>query len=486
MSFDSGPGPVDPTVVPGQPDPADPAGFYGQAGAYGAPTGPEFAPPAGPYGQAGPYAGPGGGPYGPYGPGYGGPGGPPRKSRAGLIAGIVGGGAVVLVVLVVAAFVLVSRGSSGGTGGNALDDLPAPKTLGRDPVPAEKTITARPADCGISKATAKALTPGASQDGVGGNCSWSSFDSDPSADLDVEYKTDVPGYPDTSSKVAGAIRTFNEETSDRTAPTGSTFKPMTGLGDDAAYRVGTDIAGHGVEAVVVFRAADLVTEVTYRSFDAKASSKLSKKFQRGAFTAAADVAKGLGVAANPAVAQPGQAAPVTVPSDVCGLVPQGLLKTLSGGDTDPLTHADSDDPLVDKDSIPDATTAGCTMSSYSNGDDRSLEVHVTGPTKPGADAAVKRAYLGAYYETRAEKPTGGGGRYFQALSGLGDEAFGSYLDGQRGRLSIEKNTAEVVVRTRTALVTVAFGNELSNGKLTQQQAIKGAYAVAQKVAARVK
>lgn len=469
MSYDSG---------PGQPDPADPTGFPGP-GTYGAPTGGEFAPPTGPYGQAGPYAGSAGGPYGPY-------GGPPRKNRTGLILGLAGGGVLVLVVLIGVVVALVVSSGGGGAGGDDLDKLAAPKTLGRDPVPPEKSITARPADCGISKATVKKLTPGGNQDGVGGDCSWSSFDSKPSADLDVDYKTETPSDPDTSSKVAAAISEFNQETSDQTAPTGSTYKPMTGLGDDAAYRVGADASGEGIEAVVVFRAADLVTEVTYRSYDAKMSAKLAKKFQSGVFTAAADVAKGLGVAADPAVAQPAKTAPVTVPSDVCGLLPKDLLTTLSGGDNDPLTSNDSDDSILERDSIPNATTTGCRVSSYNNGDDRSLEVHVTGPTKPGADAAVKRAYLGAYYEARAEKPTGGGtGRYFQALSGVGDEAFCSYVDGDRGNLGLDKNTAEVVVRSRTALVTVSFGNELSQGKLTQQ-AVKGAYAAAKAVAAKVK
>lgn len=468
MSFDSVPGP------------ADPAGsdFPGQTGSpYGAPTGQPFGAPTGPYGPYGP-----GGPTGPYGGGPGGPYGPsgPRKSHTGLILGIVGGAVVLVVLVAVAGFALI-RSSSGG-GGSDLDALPAPKTLGRDPVPAEKSITTRPTDCGVTKATVKSLTPGADMDGVGGNCSWSNYSDSADRELDVEYETDQPS-PDTTSKVAAAIQTFSQETSDQLSPTDSKFQPMTGLGDDAAYRVGADAAGDGIEAVVVFRTADLVTEVTYKSLEAKSST--TGKFRDGAFRAAADTAKALGVTANPAVAQATKSAPVTVPDDICGLLPGDLLKTL-GGEPDPSTESDDTDEVIDQQALPPgASTVGCSLTSYTESGDRSMEVHVISTPDASAAPMVARAYLGAYYEARAERPTSAG-RYFQALSGLGDQAFCSYLKGSRGHLIFGKDTAELVVRARTALITVTFGGEVSNSKLTRQQTVKGAYAVAQKVAAKVK
>jgi len=473
MSYDSGPGPVDPAAG-GPTRPVSP----GEPGVpYGAPGGqPYGGGQPGPYGPGGPYGGPGVPGYGPGGPGFAGPDGPPRrKGRGGLIAGLSIAG-VVVVALIVLAGVLVF-------GGDDIDDLPAPKTLGHDPVPAEKTITARPADCGVSKATLKALVPGRDTPSYGSDCNWSGYTDSVIRRLGVQYQDRAPA-PDKKSDVAAAIEQFDVSTSDSASLYGNVFKPMTGLGDDAAYAAGPE-DGRGVEATVVFRVADRVITVKYESLEAKASE--TEKYRRGVFRAAGEAAKALGATADPTVAKPAQTAPATVPSDVCKLVPEDLMTTL-GGDDDPFTHSDDTDDIINKQAIPSASTAGCRTSTFGgSGKDRSLEAHVTGATEPGADAAVKRQYLAAYYEARAERPTSGGsGRYFQALSGLGDEAFVSYLDGSRNGSLLGKNTAQVVIRSRTALITVEFGGELSESGLTQQQTINGAYAVAQKVAAGVK
>ena len=106
----SQPGMPGPYVQPGQPyGQPQPGGYgqpgqYGQPGPYGPPQQPgQYGPPGPPYGQPQP------GQYGqPYGQPYGGtpygqqPYGPPKKSRTGLVVGLV-----VLAVVVIAAAILL-------------------------------------------------------------------------------------------------------------------------------------------------------------------------------------------------------------------------------------------------------------------------------------------------------------------------------------------------------------------------------------------
>jgi len=440
------------------------------------PNDPAAAPP-GPYGPYGPPAPPPG-PFGPQDPGgratKKGPGGRPReKGNIRPVAGLVAAG-VALVALVLLAGAAFSGGGDGG--GDGIEDLAAPKTLGHDPVPAERSITTKPARCGIGRATVRALVPGAHGKRVDGDCAWTRPAGAGPA-LDVRYTT-VDSGSEKASRVAAAIGRFGRAT--------AAYTPVTGLGEDAAYAAGPPATGRGVEAVVVFRTADLVTTVTYKSRQATASA--AARFRRGAFRAAAEAAKALGAAANPAAAPVRRTAPVTVPSDVCKLVPEDLFQTL-GDDDDPLTHSADSDLIVEKDNIPSATTSGCRSIATSGSrhySTRIAEVSVTAPTKPGGEAAVNREYLRTYYTARAERATsGGGGRYFQALSGLGDQAFCSYLEGRRS-LTLGTNLAEVVVRSRTALITVRFGTEAGDSGLTQDQTVKGAYAIAVKAAAGVK
>lgn len=471
MSYESGPGPVDPSA------PGGAGGYPGQPGQpYGGPAVPYGAAPTGPYG-----AGPGG-PTGPYGP-YGVPGGqPPRKGRGGLIAGLIIGGVVVVIVAVFGAVVLLR--SSGG-GGNDLDALPSPKTLGHDPVPAEKKITARPADCGISPATIKALTPGATNEGSGDDCTWSSFSFSQSKDLEVRYEPVESAYEQTSP-VAAAIDKFTEDTAPDSPLADGTYKPLKGLGDEAAYTAGPGTGGSGVEGDVVFRAADQVVTVQYGSIEAKTAA--TGKFKSGAFRAASELAKKLGVPASPVEAPAAQVAPVTVPDDVCGLLPKDLVQKL-GGEKNPTSTSDDDDSLINALSTSGLNTSGCRVSATGDGtklQSRSLEVHITSSQKPGGGTVIANTYLAAYYEARAERPTAGNARYFQALSGLGDQAFCSYLAGHRAQAALEKDAATIVIRHGTALITVVFGGDIGDSGLNEQQTIKGAYAMAVKVAAQVK
>ena len=99
--------PGGPYGPPGQPGPGGyggPGQPYGQSGQpFGQPGPGGYGQAGQPYGQPGPY-GPPGQPYGPP-AGYGQPGpdgGPPKKSRTGLIAGLV-----ILAVAVVAAAILI-------------------------------------------------------------------------------------------------------------------------------------------------------------------------------------------------------------------------------------------------------------------------------------------------------------------------------------------------------------------------------------------
>lgn len=420
-----------------------------------------------------------GGPARPAFPSQGGP--PPEKRRRGLFAGLAG--VVVVALVVVGGFVLF--------GGEDIDDLPAPKTLGRDPVPAEKTITKRPTNCGISMATIKALVPGAKLRLSRGDYSrcYGVGTGHVEPTLDVSYDDTAGPLAGKRSRVGVAIQQFQQVISGLAPPssdaprTRGVYKPLTGLGDDAAYSTGPNLVGDGAVTSVVFRSGHLLTAVTYGSDWAPRSAL--ERFRRGAFRAATEVAKGLGVPAHPVRTQVSRAMPVAVPRDVCALVPKDLLKILGDGDDDPQTQIDHQEATIPS---PSAAASTCNATVRGSGDDysaRNLEVTVDGATAPGLEAVVTRQYLAAYYEDRAERPTGPRSvRYFHALRGVGDQAFCAYLTGPPGYGA--PPFARVVVRSRTALITVDFGNGTADGGLSEQQAIDGAYAVAVKVAAKVK
>lgn len=416
------------------------------------------------------YASPFPGPPGPPPPPF--PGPPPRRSRTGLVVGLVIGGVVVVVAAVVAAVVVVRLGGDDA-------ELPAPRTLGRDPVPAEHVIAKAPANCGVGRTTPGALRLGAKPQRSGDTCVWSkAAKGGRYRELSVQNQVQRSG-PTTldggRSPVAAAISLFSGYAND------GGRRPLAGLGDDSAYRAGAGDTGDGHKVDIVFRTGNVVNTVRY-AVTGPGSGPAEVAARTAAFRAATDVARRLGGAHKPVKAPPIPVRTATVVGSGCDLVPADLSEQLLDDDS-PAGGPDHVDALVNPRVIPGASSDGC----HRNGLSRLLDVSVTSTANANAGRDVAREYLRTYYQIRAARPAKpGGGRYFQALSGLGDRAFCGYAEG-RAPGAYGQNLAQVVVHSRTAIITVMYGSVPgTDHPISREQAVNGAYALAVQAARHVK
>jgi len=384
-------------------------------------------------------------------------------------------GAAVLALLVAGA-VLVWRGP-----------LPAPRPLGRDPVPAERDFTATPPDCGVTRPAVAALVPGGTLTRDGGvpeadgvTCEWSALEATGRLTVTLTLRHAGPGVANATGPGDSSAAAAMSRYAALAVETRAQARPVAGLGDEAfASRDG----GQGRE--VVFRTGNLIASAEYVATEItgrKGRRALEARLQAGASRAAADVARSLGVPAHPHAAAVRPApAPVALPDSACGLIPADLRKRLAGGDAE--TGPETADPLAAGGAVANAATAAC----FVRGPGRRLTVTLTTGTRtPGLPVPdVDYEYLRRYRDARAEPPVSAhGARYFHALSGLGDRAYEAYVEGSQYPGETVVSPARVVVRTHGGvLVTVTYGTVPDTGSdpLTEDDAINGAYAVALRV-----
>lgn len=398
----------------------------------------------------------------------------PGRRRWPVVSGAV---AVALVLVGAIVVVLTARQSA----------LPAPRTLGRDPVPAERIHSIMPANCGVGDATVDALAPDAriEEDGTGGKCRWWSQDrkSAPERGLSVTLTAGRvgPRTPPTTSQaaspVAAAMERFASDASETT-----NARPVAGLGDEAFGGVPENSAYTATQKVM-FRTGDVTAAVEYWFDDDMSERRVrtpAKDLRKGAMRAATDVARSLGAPVRPRETAAGKNPESTrFPKSLCDLVPDDLKDRLVGDDPDTTS---ADDPETRPGTMTRANTEGCRLG----GNGREISVKLTAATvrTPAlATPDANREYTRRYLESRAAPPISARNeRYFHALSGLGDRAFGAYLDEETRPVQRVDREARVVVQTGPALLTVSYGGPADDDddqeQVTGKEAVNGAYAVA--------
>ena len=359
------------------------------------------------------------------------------------------------------------------------EPLPAPRTLARDPVPAERIFTVMPANCGISAGTVEAVAPHAriEADGSSGTCRWWSkaTSAKPARGLSVTLKAErvTPAPNGDNSAVAVAIRTFAVA-----ARAAREERAIAGLGDEAFAARG-DPARTGARQVV-FRAGNLVVTVAYETEGTAphATGVADADLRAAALRAAKDTAGRLGVRAAPRTSDPGEVPDsLSLPDSMCALVPADLRERLVG--PDPEESSGDGDPLARSNAITRPATRTCALRSAG----RELTIALTGGTVSSPALAIPdtdREYLRRYLELRAERPTSAHPpRYFHALAGLGDRAVAA-LSGT--------SPARVVAQAGTALVTITYAGIPDDDvdPLTRTEAVNGAYAAATHVVPAVR
>lgn len=356
-------------------------------------------------------------------------------------------------------------------------ELPAPPVVA-DPVPAAPLISSYRADCGVSRATLDALVPDPEQHQsiLGDTCRWNTAGHDKERYLDVsitlvtEGRQTASGRPSTTP-VTTAMSTFADQARIRTVKP----KALRGLGDEAiTYYSPKDRIGGGSR--VLLRARNAIVTVTYRSgYRDKPPSE--KTATDGAVRAATDVVRGLGVAVNqaPVVADiKAEAVPNRPPFKVCDMVSRGTRQELVEADGEVRGHARKDE--IEKGKIADS----CKWEMPTEGNlTYYLQVSLT--ALPSVESA-RNDYLKRHLEARAEEPISRTDeKYFAAVSGLGEQAYASYVE--------EGLPGGVVFRVRNVVATVVYTQETDENAapgdsrpLTREQSVNGAYAAARDVA----
>lgn len=364
------------------------------------------------------------------------------------------------------------------------DELPAPEVLAQDPVPAERVFSKVPENCGVTAKTIGALTPDerANSNIRVGHCAW----FPPLEDSDLagrSLEVTLTRYDPPAAKKNSPVATAMGQYTSVVSAYKNVLKPVRGLGDEAVLHGSVPDAHKG--RGVVFRTGNMLAEVRYYfGSTAEGSRKvaLGRPFEAGVLRAAADVARGLGAPARPAVSPFTGPAPATPPKDACALVPKTLRDKFVGAEVD--GDGESSKPTAG-DSGPPLRTAGCTWT----GDGRNLKITIaTGTaTEPGrALRDITREYLRSHYEARAEPPVSARDpHYFHALKGLGDQGFGAYVPREHTAAQGSWGPATVAVRIGGSLVTVEYesvaGAYDENEPLTMTEAVNGAYAAARPV-----
>ncbi|WP_329520134.1 hypothetical protein [Spirillospora sp. NBC_01491] len=373
----------------------------------------------------------------------------------------------------------------------------APLPAAPDPVPARPLITSLPSNCGIASATVDAVVGHAdmNENGDQGTCAWTTRLGERNrrtlnVSLHLELEETSPASPPGSGTMASG--TLNDEEiriADGLTRSGPWVKntpaaravdrlpaaseetrqrPVKGLADEAVALV------TGLDTKIVFRFGNAVGSVEYQD-DGLDLERVGD--MKPALRAASDAARALGasvrspkVAAPPA---PGAAPAKTKLPGGCALIPTGMVEQIVKGkaETDSDVSVTRDIGPLGSSDKPEAS--GCVWKS----EHRALSVVATpfpGRSSHEAVQAATRAYLKLHLNSRAEEPISGGGeKYFRAVTGLGEQAFAAYVeDGTPGR---------VVFRVRNVLVEVAFAPKDPSERMPGAERV----ALAQRAAAEV-
>ncbi|WP_143219646.1 hypothetical protein [Actinomadura sp. CNU-125] len=409
-------------------------------------------------------------------------------------------------MLVLGAAIAVAGGSGagpgagpGGSGGIADGPFLKPP-MGADRVPAGRTVSEIPDDCGVSEATAARLAPGADPDpekggvfreGGPGRCQWYSLDDGKAkcdwctGDFKNERVLDVEinlARGERQAPITEAMQWVGTGGPGLTQVLGPA-KIVEGLGEEAVahYSAATDMEG----ASVAFRVGNAVVSVRYRGWDAVRGEQrtISEKVAtEGAFAAAAEAAKSLGTSARPVVSEVRRpvAPPLRKVPKPCDTVPAATVdKVARDGDKRrgrPVLLA----------TIPAAGISydGCAWNAGSSpyaetGASRTLTVSIgiAEERVPGAGASTAaRQFEGLYRNQRiGRSPTVDTFTGFQPLAGPGDGAFAVTMG---GRGTWEGEVGLVVFRKGNVLVEVAYKGRDGATQLRGNGLIDGAYTVA--------
>ncbi|MEU5879600.1 hypothetical protein [Spirillospora sp. NPDC047279] len=401
-----------------------------------------------------------------------------------------------LAAAVVAAVLLLAWACRPGSSGPDAADLPAPRTLPADPVPAGPVVTRLPARCGVSPATIEALVPGArvENDGDFGECRWHAPGSgaslkvvltaflDPAVGITAPPEQATLGRPPRPPAAPNTATSYGQV---RAVPAAvavthltdglySDIAPevVTGLGDEA---VGQYDRSQGVVRIRV-RAGDVVASLDHHWGASPGGRRDPAGPRRDTLRAAADVARSLGAPprGTPAFGPAETGRPLlNLPADVCALVPKAVLDKVIGDRGSPLRGRGHVAPTA----VKGARNGEC---SWRTGR-RALDVTVQAVPDVGAFGGVRtagREYLKLHLNARGEEPLGTGGeKYFAALPGPGDQAFAAYVQGGA--------PGRVVFRHRNLLVEAVYTAGDPGEPLTRRQTVNGAYAVAVEIARRL-
>lgn len=381
-----------------------------------------------------------------------------RPARYSVRARVIG--------VAVAVVVLAAGGTAIVLGARSTSDVPAPTPLAHDPVPAVRhKVIGTPARCGVSQRTLAALVPRyrttnlADPDLPG--CGWS-VQGRSRRELRVRFRDVSPAAPPPVA-AADAIVRF-AATGD---PGTKGARTVTGLGDEAMI---VDMQDMG--RTVVMRFENVIVAVSYHGLAHDES--LSRKAETaGELRVATDIARRIGAPDRPrqVTASPKDEKPAISRSIApCHLVPTKLVNTLLRPKSPPVTP--DDDPAG---ITTDSAQKACRWRPMDDGPTRALTVSVQrfSGTAPGSGTRrARHTYLASYLKARATEPISRrDDRYFAALTGLGRQAFGSYVE--------ESAPAQIVFRDRNVIVQVTYAASSPDATPTP---INAGYAVATHIA----
>ncbi|MBO2452355.1 hypothetical protein J4573_35060 [Actinomadura barringtoniae] len=344
-----------------------------------------------------------------------------------------------------------------------------------------------PRDCGLSAATLRSLVPKAEvvENGDFGECRW--FVREQSLSLEVSLRAYVSGsVADLPGSVLAISSSGLRWGRVRTSPLGDAVtatglarysndepEPLTGVGEDG---VGGFRAGTGA-GWTQFRVGNVVARVSYgvdRFGGAKPRAEAS--LRASALKASAEIARSLGSAPHgtPAYGTGGGAgAPLAPPSSACGLVSGKVLGKVIKGHRSPTPNTD-----VAKDGV---LVQGRRSTCAWGAKDRVLTVTVAsgpGADRRAAEQAAARAYLASQLNAQAGQPISGDDeKYYKPLTGLGDQAFASYLE--------EGSPGRIMVRSRNLLLEVTFASNSRSKPPNRRQSIDAVSAVAAEAASKL-
>lgn len=351
-------------------------------------------------------------------------------------------------------------------------DTLTPTRLAHDPVPKlGRTITGKPELCGVTEATLDELMPRHSTLYGGAHdtskCLWTHENDKRMAQRELQVKIHLTEpQPSLGSRLEAAPPAVAVAMG-RYADAGTVGKDgvlaVHGLGDEAKIWYEDH---HGATAVTRVRNAVVTVDYSGRN---NSKSLPRKTAFTGAMRAAADVAKSLGSAHRPEVADavpvPAKA-PITRDLTTCDLIPTARAATLLDDDSvqpEATQGIDTDDGQSKSGTCTWETDHDTTMT---------LAVDRYPDSVPGSGTrAARRSYLERYISMRAAEPISDTDeRYFTPLRGLGEQAFAGFV--------AESLPARVTLRERNVVIRITYTSSDDDHPLSRQDAVSVAYTAA--------